>query len=703
MTVAAERPWSAGLFTNRGRDAFYRGEGFWIGLGILRVKENVPAGTAIAVDLVDSAGKRIPLFQQQTASAIDQRQTYIIRIDPETCLSVAAGHYRVEARVGSFSSRPLAIDIVDPEPRTHFTNLLNFKYNTMDRDYARILESGEGVEEFVQRIADLGYNAVVDLYYGLDRVVRHDAEIEQLARERPEVGPWESYYQPSGRDKIMSALLRRNIRFYVDIFTYNDTGLPRDPRFLDASARFIALETASMRYSPVFKGVCLYDEFYNSGDNGNIATAELNYAAQELAYREKYAKEGYTSARAMKALDRYAGRPFGQREYKDLAMFRTWPAHEDKDWAVFSGADGRRSKRVMPDSSNFTQQRFMAEQRRQPALVPAASADVFQGLDAATCVMYKDGGIGDRPVFSAMEADVMRVRDDLPVWTQIHDAGASGIYGMHLVRQVFFGLSRKVEGIIYFDIVHDPNNPSPVDHFQTVKNLTSGVTIPYGDFLMSLDKGYNQVGVYYSRQSTYLSARKPNSMDKTCEGLWVACMRAGFPADFITDEQMLNHKGDKYKVIFVPGVVYEDETDPIVLKELQRLVDAGKTIIVEKSSKLPIERIVHADSEFDEYDDKLGGAFPRYEDYEFDEVVDRSEETTKLLRQILPKYAEPATESNMLFSPGWLKKGDGQYMIMANFAPTKFTGLYKTLYQAPDMPVIRFPKRPPAPSTTCSR
>jgi len=63
-----------------------------------------------------------------------------------------------------------------------------------------------------------------------------------------------------------------------------------------------------MRYSPVFKGVCLYDEFYNSGDNGNIATAELNYAAQELAYREKYAKEGYTSARAMKALDRY-GRP----------------------------------------------------------------------------------------------------------------------------------------------------------------------------------------------------------------------------------------------------------------------------------------------------------------------------------------------------------------------------------------------------------
>ena len=56
----------------------------------------------------------------------------------------------------------------------------------------------------------------------------------------------------------------------------------------------------------------------------------------------------------------------------------------------------------------------------------------------------------------------------------------------------------------------------------------------------------------------------------------------------------------------------------------------------------------------------------------------------------------------MLFSPDWLKKGDGQYMVMTNFAPPKFTGLSKTLYQAPDMPAIRFPSRPP-PSMTCWR
>ena len=100
--------------------------------------------------------------------------------------------------------------------------------------------------------------------------------------------------------------------------------------------------------------------------------------------------------------------------------------------------------------------------------------------------------------------------------------------------------------------------------------------------------------------------------------------------------------GNPANVIFVPGITFEDETPPNILKELQRLVDGGKTIIVEKSSKLPIERIVHADSSFDEYDDKLGGAFPRYEDFETQQVLDGSEETTKLLRQLLPRHLNSA-------------------------------------------------------------
>ena len=694
VTIAGERAYSIGLFTERARDSFYRGEGFWIGLGVVAPKSPVPAGTQVSVELVDKENRRIPIYQQATAVAIEKRDTIIVRLTPEACLLLAAGRYRAEAKVGAASSRPFEFDLVEPEPTTRFTNLLNIKYNAAQREYNAVLASGERADEFASWVSGLGYNAVMGMSYSMHRVNRRNAVIEQLVRERAELGPWESYYRASGRDRLMSAFLRKNIRFYEDMFTYNDTMLPREPHILDACERFVALETASMRHNPAFKGVSLYDEFYNTGDSGSAtAVVAAHYAAQEMAYRKQYEKEGYTSVRSLKAFDRWIGRPAGQRDFKDLAMFRTWAAREDEDWRDFSVRMSSSVKRVMPDSFNFTLTRYHGDNGGNIG-VHGVARDVFTGLDAAVCVMYKDGGSGDRPVFAPMQANVMRVRDDLPVWTQLHDWYAPGIYSNHILRQAFFALGEKIDGFSAFTLNVDVRNSAQFDHRPLFRNLFTGVTEPYGDFFMSLDRGYNQVGIYYSRQADFLKQRKPNSLPTTVEGLWTSCMRAGFPAQFIDDEQLLTGQADKYKVIFVPGIVFEDETAPNILKALQKLADAGKTIIVEKSSKLPIERIVRADSEFDEYDDKLGGAFPRYTDWETQAVINGSEETSKLLRQMLPKYVQPATETNMLFSPNWLKKGQGQFMVMTNFAPAKFTGLYRTLYQAPDMPTIRFPKRP---------
>lgn len=693
VTIAGDRAYSVGLFTSRARDSFFRGEGFWIGLGIVSPKTGVPAGTPVLVELVDKSNRRIPIYQQPTPAAIEKRDTIIIRFTPEMCLTLAAGRYRAEAKVGSAVSRPFEFDLVEPEPTTHFTNLLNLKYNSAQRDYSEVIKTGERAEEFAEWIAGLGYNAVMGMNYSSHRVFRRDAVIEQLVRERPELGPWESYYRPSGRDKLMSAMLRRNIRFYEDIFTYNDTMLPREPRILDACERYIALETASMRHNPAFKGVALYDEFYNSGDSGSATSmVSAHYAAQEMSYRKAYEKEGYTSARSLKAFDRWIGRSPGQRDFKDLAMYRTWAAREDEDWLDFTTRMVGSVKRVMPDSFNFTLARYHGENGGNIA-VHGPARYVFAGLDAAACVMYKDGGSGDRPVFAPMQANVMRIRDNLPVWTQLHDYHAPGIYGNHVLRQAFFALGEKIDGFTCFTLSVGFNSSSQYDQRPLHRNLFEGVTKPYGDFFMSLERGYNQVGIYYSRQADYLILRKPNSIQKMVEGLWVSCMRAGFPAQFIDDEQLLSGQADKYKVIFVPGIVFEDETAPNILKALQKLVDSGKTVIVEKSSKLPIERIVHADSEFDEYDDKLGGAFPRYQDWETMDVLNGSEETSKLLKQMLPKYVQPATDTNMLFGPNWLKKGQGQYMVMSNFAQAKFKGLHRTLYQAPDAPTIRFPKR----------
>ena len=66
-------------------------------------------------------------------------------------------------------------------------------------------------------------------------------------------------------------------------------------------------------------------------------------------------------------------------------------------------------------------------------------------------------------------------------------------------------------------------------------------------------------------------------------------------------------------------------------------------MVVERRASCPIEGIVRLDSELDEYDDKLGGAFPRHMSISKPRWCGTgSEETTKLLREFLGKKIKPA-------------------------------------------------------------
>ena len=696
ISIAPERPVGAGLFTQRGRDAFYRGEAFWLGLAVL-AKQPLAAGAPLEVDLVDERGARITLLRD-TAPAVAKSHTLILQLTDAQTLSLAAGKYRVEAKAGAHAATPLAIELVEPEPRTHFVNLLNGKYNVLGTGpgpvgYAHVVKSGRDAEGLAAEIVSVGYNAFMGMDYDMSRVHRHGLDLEQVVRERPELGPWESFYQPSGRDRFLNAAVRRNLAFYENIFSQHDAMLPRDPQILDACERYASLEAAALRHSPAFRGACLYDEFYDSGENdAPRSVVAMFFKGQEMAYRAKH--PGMTSADATKALDRFVGRPFGQRRYEDLAKFRTWADHQDSDWRGFSERMGGAVKAVAPRSKNWTQYRAWGSNGGNIA-ANGTTEEVFGSLDVATTVFYKDGGVGDRPVFAPMLADVLRVRDGLPVWTQIHDFGAGGLYGQHLFRQAIAGLSQKLDGVNYFTLAFNPIAPHPHDHRDTVRNLADALLTPYGDFFASLDRGYKKVAVLYSRESAQLVSRKVNNLNYTAEGLWVACLRAGFPADFLYDRQLREGKGLDYEVIFAPGYAYEDEASSEILAALKRLVAAGKTVIVERSSKLPIEGITRLDSELDEFDDKLGGAFPRYVDFETEMVWDQTEEMTKLLRDFLPKKIKPAAEHNLTVGPDWLRRGQGEYLVLPNFAPTKFTGSHKTLYQAPDQPTLRFPRRPP--------
>ncbi|MBM4033122.1 MAG: hypothetical protein FJ291_15250 [Planctomycetes bacterium] len=693
VSVTRKRPVGLGLFTQRGRDAFFRGEAFWIGLGIISIGGTgiLPVGSPVEADLVDSTGRRLPLLREKAAKAIERRESFIIRVDAAASRALAPGRCRVEAKVGEHAARPLALDIVDPTPRTHFANVLYGKYNVMGEQYQRVLRTGEGAEELAREIAAMGYNTFIGMAYDISRVSRRDADLEQLVRERPELGPAESYYQPSGRDRFLNACVRHNLAFYENVFTYNDTMLPREPKTLDACERYISLETAAVRHSPALKGLCLYDEFYDTADTGT-AMSQIFLKAQEVAFREKH--KGTASADALKALDRFVGRPASQRRPEDLAAFRAWAEHMDAYWRDFSARMSAAAKAVMPAARNLTLQRFWGGNGGN--IAPNGTPDdAFAGLDIAACVMYKDGGYGDRPVFAPMQADVMRVRDGLPVWTQLHTFGSPPLFNDHILRQAFFALSQKVDGLAFFTIPHDYEHPQAIDNRDVVRDITDKLCTRYGDLFTKLQRGHRKVAVYYSRQADHLASRKPENLSCACEGLWVACTRAGFPADFLYDQQIREGRGMDYEVVFAPGFTIEGETPPDLLAALARLVNAGKTVAVERASKLPIEGIVRLDSDLDEYDDKLGGSFPRNIDFEFESVFDQTEEMTRLVRAFLAKRIAPAAEHNLLVGPDWLRCGKAEYLVVSNFAPTRFAGLYKTLYQAPDTPTLRFPKRPP--------
>ncbi|MEE2706553.1 MAG: PQQ-binding-like beta-propeller repeat protein [Planctomycetota bacterium] len=361
----------------------------------------------------------------------------------------------------------------------------------------------------------------------------------------------------------------------------------------------------------------------------------------------------------------------------------------------------------MQSSRNFTLQRYGGGNGNRMG-DHGYTATMFRDLDIAATVMYKDGGYGDRPIYAPILADVLRTRTKntrrgppqtarsvhrpLDVWTQVHTHSGPALFQRHVMRQVFFALSQKVEGITYFECQTRPQEPTYIDHADTLRDCTARFCEPYGDLLRACDKGYKRVAIYYSRKADHLGLHKAAKAPFQCEGLWAACMRAGFPADFLYDEQILAGEGHDYDVIFTPNFTIADEVPGNILKSLRSLADDGKLLVAERGSKLPIEGLRRLDSDFGEFDDGMRNAWPKYIDSTFDEVFELSEKTTALVGDFLKQHIPPAAEHGMVLGPDWLRSRSGKYLVVSNFAPTNFTGLHKTLYQAPDTPTLSFPK-----------
>jgi len=694
VTLAAGKVNGIGVFTQRGRTAFYRGERFWLAISVIACAEPIPAGAPLAVDLVDAEGVRLPLYRDATARGIQERDTFILGISAATSLALAPGPYRVEASVGKRASPSFHIEIVDPAPKTHFTNLLLGKYNGLGKEYSSVLACRhEAPEEVARAIAGSGYNAFKGMTYAIsDRVVFPDGgDLVQLVRERPELGPPEAFAPPSGRDQFLDSAVRHNLRFYENLFTQHDSIMPRGDKMLAVCERYATLEAQSMRHSPAFRGVCVYDELTQSLDHdSHMAILSYFRSSDEMTYRRRY---GRAPAEALRALDRFTGRPEGQRRHEDAATYRTWPAHLDWQWEDLSARINRAVRSVVPDAMNLGLARNSAHPGTTLQWDLGTREGVFRPLQAAATVGYKDmGGYGPFGAAAPLAADALRTRDDLLVWPMLVGAG-TGYYGACMLRQAFFTLSQRIDGLSFMQFETHPAAKLH-DSFNSVRDITE-LTTRYGDLFLAAERGYRKVAIFYSREADLLGLRKPMRIALACECLWTACIRAGFPADFLTDSQIRAGKGLDYQVIFVPGITFKEEVPPETMAALKRLKAADKVLVVGRNSRLDLDGIVRLDSHFDEMNDRLGGSFPKHLDHDDERWWDMSVKTTAVVRSFLAEHIAPAAKHNLLVGPDWLRCRQAEYLIIPNLAHTEFTGNHKTLYQAPDRPTIHFPARPP--------
>ena len=682
VTVTAGLANGVGIITQRGRTAFYRGESFWLCIAVVAAARPVPAGSPVAIELTDDAGARITLYNQPTDREIRERDTVIVTLGPETSAGLAPGRYTVQASVAGRASPPKSIYIVDPAPATHFTNcILAGKYDGYSKLYGSAISvGGQFTDDFARGLAESGCNAFKGMTYGMDRAnFTGGGLLRDLVRERPELGPWEAYEPPSGRDQFMDALVRYNVRFYESLFTQRDSIMPRGDKMLDACERYVSLETESMRHSPAFRGVCLYDELDQTFDRGSTAQPMLMYfhRSDEMNYRRKY---GTTSSQALRARDRFISRPEGVRQYQDAEEYRTWPLHLDDQWGEFTERMSRAAKQVMPEAQDFTLARTSA--------LPGSTLgneQACRGLDVIAPVGYKDkGGFGEFPVAGPLCADAYRFRRNLLVWPMLTGSG-TGPYSSSDLRSAFFTLSQRPQGLMFMQF-ETGIKPSFGDNFSGLHDVAGTLGTRYGDFLLALERGYKKVAIYYSREMDVVS-----DTQLQCEGLWAACIRAGFPADFLTDTQLRNDEGLDYSVIFVPGFTYKEAVPPATLAALKRLKAAGKIIAVEERSRLDIEGIERVEGDFLEISDRLGGSFPKYLDFDDECWWNMTVDTTRIVRAFLSKHISPAAEHDLLVGPDWLCSGRGQYLIIPNLAETGFRGNHKTLYQAPDRPTLRVP------------
>ncbi|HUS58266.1 MAG TPA: PQQ-binding-like beta-propeller repeat protein [Planctomycetota bacterium] len=699
--VDPEAGGSVSIFTQKARDAFVCGEDFYLGVAIKTVKA-IPAGSTVELEVSDPFGQKWTLGREKTPNEIKSADSMHFWLKGDLTSRLAPGRYTVTARLAKLTPGELAFDLVTREKSTNFINLLHGKYSSIETWLGRLETSRDGQwtsELLASELADLGINRVILTQMGspIGRYYRHEPErrLEDLYRNSPTLPHWQSIYFPTGRERLLNSFLRHGIDFVLDLFSYEDDGQPTHLPHIIGSQRYTALQMQAMRHNPANLGFCAFNERYSSpGSNWPQGMLEVHMQALQERFLQEY---GISTGEALRVKERFLNRPPNLRKPADLDKFRPAGTWSDFQYDHFVRRTSDAANKTTDGLVNTTILRSFAGIGGY-VVACGYPATMYESLQWSTTLQYKDGfGFGSAVLFTAQMADILKVRDDIENVPAICVWG-SGLQNVQIyTKHLFSGLSQCVDGMATFCFNHDfqSGGGDARSDRDTLQDVYRDILTPYGDWLKSLDRGYRQIAVYYSRQAEMLSSAKTIAPDKQAEGTWIACLRAGFPADYVMDEQLLSGAGERYKVIVVPGFSVENETPENIRAELERLVRKGVVVLVDRRSKLDlvIDGIKKLDHNLDRFSLYTHAAFwfPNHWDADWILVEKMTRDLAALLRKELPKYIQPAAEADLIISPDWLQRGEMSLMVVPNFEHPDFSYEHIEQFHKPFVKKITFP------------
>ncbi|MBI2190538.1 MAG: PQQ-like beta-propeller repeat protein [Planctomycetes bacterium] len=677
--LAAGQTGTASFSSNKGRDAFVAGEDVRLHLALRSQSPRQPGKATIVLRHPGGRSERVPF---DDPGGTWYSRPLVLPAAKTRQLRPGAYELAVENLPAGMACLPFRFDLVGRVRKSLFSVIQPSKYTQpMNELVAGHLNAGSSakppydLDRAVASLAELGYNRLDLMTYTTHHHVRPQVFRENLASGDDRLMAPDSVYTPSPRDQILNACVRHQVEFSDVLLSYNDFHLPRYiDGYVDAARRWARREAASMRHSPAFSGLMLYDEMYQVAVVGVPEIHATLFPKIRRALAEQ--NFGVSPEKIHSALSRYLSRPPAQREAETLDLFlrfRQWELH---GWGDFNGrvADGVRE--ICPEARIGTyHQSFTYVSTGLGAVCSATDLDngyhpdVFEKLDIRASVHYTDNGGGW--VHSPIMAAALSFAPRRPVFVNIpvmHEA-LKREDGQYQRQMALAMLSQGVDGVSMFGLNHDFRdgpNPEMMSGKETTGHLNREILAPFGEIAMRTEPGYRRVGIVNLANQHILSEFKPIRTSNQIEELWVACWRLGYPATFLREDAFETGL-EGFQVIFVPGVRFEGELPPKVLKRLEEAVRAGCKVVVERDNVLSLPGVVRLD-DLTLQNFYFGASYaPSFYDDELNKVYEKSQVTTDALAKKLPQWTEAAASGPFQVGPNWRSSGSFHYLIMANF------------------------------------